>query len=573
MATYEITIPGKGTYQVDSPSELTQEQAYKAAVQQVDAEAMADPTSGMSSFDRAAAGAGKAVTDLWRGAKQMGATALDYIAPRSPALSDLVTGRDPARAAAVQREIDEARALDAPLMRTTAGKVGNFTGNVLAAVPTMFIPAANTYTGAAIVGSGMGALQPTSGDESRLVNTALGGAAGVAGQFIGNKAANAVATRLANRTNELQTSQAANAVRDTTLREAQAAGYVLPPTSVKPGAVNSVFEGVSGKVKTAQAASIKNQEVTNVLAKKSLGIAEDAPLDRAALETVRQEAGQAYEVVANLQSVNWDRGFLKSVGDLIPSGKGAVKNPAHDAIEELVQGLTQKASWTGSELVDDIRLLREMGNANLASARAGGDVAKQMLGKAQMKASSLLEDLAERNLANNKAPSSAIQELKNARQLIAKSYSVERALDEATGNVSAQALAGQLKKGKPLSGELETIAKTSAAFPQATRPAQAIGSANPLSAVDAISGSLMGGMMTAATGNPLGLLAAGGPLIRPLVRSGILSSGYQRAMVKPPSYEASALLRGADSLLWNPLLRRTYGPAGAAGLLGYAPQQ
>lgn len=576
MATYEITIQGKGTFQVDSPSELTEAQAYKAALQQADADAMSNPTSGMSTYDKVAAGAGKAVVDLGRGAGQLLRQGIEAMTPTK--LSDLIVGKKRSFADTLglptQADIDEARSLDAPLMRTTAGKVGNFAGNVAAAVPTMFIPGANTYMGATMVGAGMGALQPTSGNESRLMNTALGGAAGVAGQFVGNKAANAVATRLANRTNTLQADQASNAVRDATLREAQAAGYSLPPTNVRSGVVNSVLEGVSGKVKTAQAASIKNQEVTNALAKKSLGIAEDAPLDKAALETVRQEAGQAYEVVANLQSVNWDKSFERAVGDLVPSSKGAVKNPAHAAIEELAQGLTQKTSWTGRELVDDIRLLRELGNGNLSSARAqGGDVAKHMLGKSQMKAASLLEDLAERNLANNKAPASAIQDLKDARQLIAKSYSVERALDEATGNVSAPALAGQLKKKKPLGGELETIAKTGAMFPQAMRPAQSIGSANPVSAVDAISGSMMGGLLAAATGNPLGLLAAAGPLARPLVRSGILSGPYQRAMVQPPSYQPGMLLRGADAALWNPLVRKTYGPAASAGLLGYAPQQ
>lgn len=38
MATYEITIPGRGTYEITSPTELTDQQAYQAAFQQAEAE-------------------------------------------------------------------------------------------------------------------------------------------------------------------------------------------------------------------------------------------------------------------------------------------------------------------------------------------------------------------------------------------------------------------------------------------------------------------------------------------------------------------------------------------------------
>lgn len=38
MATYEITIPGRGTYEITSPTELTDQQAYQAAAQQAEAE-------------------------------------------------------------------------------------------------------------------------------------------------------------------------------------------------------------------------------------------------------------------------------------------------------------------------------------------------------------------------------------------------------------------------------------------------------------------------------------------------------------------------------------------------------
>ena len=60
---------------------------------------------------------------------------------------------------------------------------------VAGALPLAFVPGANTYAGAAALGGGFGALQPTVGDESRLLNTGVGTALGVAGKYGGDKLA------------------------------------------------------------------------------------------------------------------------------------------------------------------------------------------------------------------------------------------------------------------------------------------------------------------------------------------------------------------------------------------------
>jgi len=119
-----------------------------------------DPTEGMSTTDKFLAGTGKAFADLGRGVGQM---------------VGLVS----------QEEVDEAKRLDAPLMRTTAGTVGNATGNVAAALPTVFIPGAQGLAGAALTGAGMGLIQPVARDESRLKNVAVGATAGAGGVVAG----------------------------------------------------------------------------------------------------------------------------------------------------------------------------------------------------------------------------------------------------------------------------------------------------------------------------------------------------------------------------------------------------
>lgn len=131
-----------------------------------------DPTEGMSTFDKVASGAGKAVYDLGRGIGQFGR---ENLPENVSNFLGLPTNED----------IAEARRLDAPLMKTKSGYVGNIGGNVLSAIPAAFVPGANTYVGASLVGAGLGGLQPVVEGESRLQNTITGGATGVLGHGAG----------------------------------------------------------------------------------------------------------------------------------------------------------------------------------------------------------------------------------------------------------------------------------------------------------------------------------------------------------------------------------------------------
>jgi hypothetical protein len=110
--------------------------------------------------------------------------------------------------------------------------------------------------------------------------------------------------------------------------------------------------------------------------------------------------------------------------------------------------------------------------------------------------------------------------LKAARVQIAKTYTVEKALNGTTGEVSAQALAKELAKGKPLSGGLLVAAKAGQAFPKAT---QALKEApKDISPLDwaATTGTLL-----TTGGNPLSLAMLGA---RPAARSMLLSGPIQQ---------------------------------------------
>lgn len=157
-------IPGMDrVLRFEVPADSTPEQAHSMIsdyLQKLGGGPIKSPTADMSTAQKVGAGAGKAFMDIGRGVGQ-------------------IVGAVP------QQSIDEAKSLDKPLMQTKAGIGGNILGNAAIFAPTAFIPGANTYTGAALGGAAMGALQPVATGESRALNTGLGAAAGAGGQAIG----------------------------------------------------------------------------------------------------------------------------------------------------------------------------------------------------------------------------------------------------------------------------------------------------------------------------------------------------------------------------------------------------
>jgi hypothetical protein len=148
----------------------------------------------MGLLERGAAGAGKAIVDLGRGAGQiLGLTS--------------------------QAEIDEAKRLDAPLMDTGAGFAGNVGANLL----TALVPGANTVKGAALVGAGLSALQPVSTGESRVENTAKGAGWALGGALAG-KGIGKVQEMAAKKTASIAEKVTAKAAADAASETASARG-------------------------------------------------------------------------------------------------------------------------------------------------------------------------------------------------------------------------------------------------------------------------------------------------------------------------------------------------------------
>ena len=507
---------------------------YSVKPRELDALDNPDPTGSFG--ENLAAGAGKAITDLGRGGRQ--------ILSNVPFLNRLDTF-NPDK---VQAEVDQSRAADAPLMKTAGGLAGYVAGS---AVPAALAPGVG-YANAIGVGSALGALTPTSGDESRLLNTAIGGASGAAAKFATDKAGQFLSSRLQNSTANLANKQAQDAGRFAVLKDSQAAGYVVPPTSANSTVINNTIEGLSGKIKTAQVAAEKNQVVTNSLARKALGLADDSPLDETVLGSIRDQAGKAYQAIKNFpQKFQADQQFATDISTLGRDFQAAAQEfpeiAGNASIDSLKSALS-KPDMSPKAAVELIKKLRFDASKNF---KAFDDPAKAALADAQKSAANAIEGLVERNLAQS-GQAGLVDSFRAARQLIAKTYDVESAL--VGGNVSAPVLARLSAKG-PMTGELGTVAKFATEFPKAAQLLK--------EAPNAISPLDVG--LAFATGNPA-MLAA-----RPAARAAILSKPYQSFMTTP-SYTPSAILRMGSGAANNALLKATAGPTAVNALL-YANQQ
>lgn len=355
-----------------------------------------------------------------------------------------------------------------------------------------------------------------------------------------------------------------------TAKESMDAGYIIPPSMLKPTLGNRILESTSGKQGTAQMASTQNQAVTEGLARKALGLPADAPLTFATMQNYRAAQHQAgYEPLRQVGMIPAGQKFDQALTDIANqyTGKGTI--PALAKGKQEITDLVNSYRSTGfdaGDAVDAIRVLREDSSALYKSANASD--------KAQAKATRSIADAFE-GAIDDALTTSGQKDLLNtyreARQNIAKSGSVEKAIREGSGTLDARKLATELQKGKPLTGELKTIAKFANVFDKAAQPPQLIGSpaVHNLTATLSTGGGATGAGLGAWFGGPVGAAVGGAAgaaypyVVPPLARARMFSESAQRGLLSAPN--GPSALRGllsdaSDEAL--PLLYRS------GGLLG-----
>ena len=323
-------------------------------------------------------------------------------------------------------------------------------------------------------------------------------------------------------------------------QKAQGAGYVIPPTQVKPSMANRIMEGMSGKITTAQNASAKNQIVTNDLAAKAVGLAPGAKITPAELDAVRNQAGQAYQAIGGTGMITPSQTYQAALDKIAQPFKltaGAFPNAKPSPVLDLVESLRSPA-FASASAVEKIKQLRTAADDAFRSGNTD-------VGRAARAGANALEDAIEDHLKTIGQPQ-LLDQFRDARKLIAKTYTVQRALNPTTGTVDAKALAGQLKKGKPLSGELLDAAEFAARFPKAAQQTEAMGSLPQMSPLD----WALGVGTSVSSGNPLMMASV---LARPAVRSAILSGPVQRGLTNQQPNAIAALLQNqrAQQMLYR----------------------
>jgi uncharacterized protein YjgD (DUF1641 family) len=282
------------------------------------------------------------------------------------------------------------------------------------------------------------------------------------------------------------------------VEKAREAGYVVPPTQAKESLVNRVLEGTAGKVTTAQNASAKNQEITHKLVSKSLGLPEDEVIVPQVLKDIRKEAGTVYDEISKLP--------VKP--QVLPSS--VMNRPGEAEIDP-------------AKMVQDLKIIRRNADGYYEAYKRSAhpeDLAKAQQAKS---AATNIENTLE-NYAQSLGRDDLLPALRDARQLYAKTYTIEKALNPVSGTVDARVLARELKKGKPLSEELKTVAEFASQFPKASQVTETMGSRPQISPTD------MGvaGIMSAMT-DPSAMSAL---LVRPTARAAALSDVVQNNLIQ-----------------------------------------
>lgn len=415
-------------------------------------------------LDRGLAGAGQTLSGIGTGAQQVGAAVADFVNPRRKQLSDLVTGAQPlSRVDELRQQVGEQRRLDAPLMDTTAGKVGAVLGGVAALAPTAMIPGANTYTGATTIGALTGLLQPSESGKETLLNVGLGGAGGAAGQAIANRLG-ALAQARGNQVTQGQQAAA---------QAGEAIGMRNTPGKASGSRVLQRLEAAaeSNPITSGGFDAIKqnNQRVVNRAAAQSIGETADE-LSSPVLQRAEQRIGQVFNSVADRTPVPLDPqqvgGRLRQIAQ---EADGMLMGNARLEQNGLWQRLDDFVNGNGGASREQLRQL----SSNLGKAarnnmtQQNGDRA---LGEAMFAAQEVVEDAIQGTLtaAQRQAYAQAREQYRNLMTLTAKTNVV----NPSSGNVSGRGLATTLmqkdRAGFTMGGnnsDLHSAARFTQAFP------------------------------------------------------------------------------------------------------------
>lgn len=532
MAVFEITAPDGQTYEVEAPDHATEQQvmAYFRQEWQKRQPEPVDPTEGMSTFDKVAAGAGKAVYDLGRGLGQM---------------AGLVSEDD----------IRQARELDAPLMDTGAGVAGHVLGDVaMMALPGGALKAAGqirnsermvragaelasptTFKGAAAMGAAISGAQPVVGDESRGTNALQGAVAGAAGKLAGDVLGAVV-----------RPSMPPTAREAATARFLQQQGVDIRTPQMSNKAIQYLDDTMDYLPMTAgrnEAMKKAQQAQFNRAVMRTVGVEADE-ISEPALEEARRRLSHQYDNFINgrhggnkvarqgqelARVVRVDRPFLADISrlrarydNLMPSLKNTTVGRVLDDLDELIEPFVkgQKPAFTNEQYQSQISALSNL-SRKLFQKEGDADAAKVM-----EELREAFDNLLQRNMGETEAMA-----FKRLRKQYANFKTIEaavnrRAAGRAEGAVSPTDLYHTIKSRSKTAayrgtGELARLARAGEKF---IRPLPNSGTAQRNLWAQALGNPLAvgTGAFSLATGDPTYLaMGLGGLAMAPALQRAI----------------------------------------------------
>lgn len=463
-----------------------------------------NPTEGMSTFQKVAAGFGKSIHDTGLSLEQLGSNV--------PGLNKL----DMFNPKQVQQSIDESKKLDAPLISTGAGLSGNIAGNIGQALlpggvlkaagiaakargATTLASALSDYGGMALApktalqgittGAAIANMIPVASDESRIVNTLGGAAAGGVVPAIGSAIRTGKAIiepayqggqenilgRLLNRVTGDNSSAVANRL---------ATAQPLVPGSLPTAAEVGDSGGLAALQRAASAANPEDYTMRGLQQSSARldalrGIAKDQPTLDAAIENRGNAAkslyGQAFS--SDVQRRELDAAQRAAQNPMMLQGHTPPAMPI-PALQELsqrpvmkdaIRAATTLAANNGDHIGDPLTSLQGLhyiklaidnqlnnGNQNTALASHGfaslNGVKSDLLKAIESSDISPLYGNARKTFADMSQPINQMQVGQSLMDKISPALSDHGALGKETGAKYAQALRNSLQTVKSATG-------------------------------------------------------------------------------------------------------------------------
>jgi hypothetical protein len=414
MRTYTITGPDGKDYSIDGPEGATREQVIakikeRMSSQPIQAAQKQDPytetAQKQSIGENLLAGAGGGLYGMYLGAKQL-------------------LGK------ATPEELEDHKKAIAGLRSTTAGTVGDIGGQVVGAIPAAFIPGANTYVGAGLIGSGLGALQPTTKEGERSNNMIMGGIGGVAGQGIGR----GIGKLLKPVPRSIDNSVGVNAANRIGMQ--LTSGDITGSTGLNQ--VEAVLKRTPGSAGMFDRIKDLNQGKINAAAAKAIGENADN-LGEDVIAKASQRISQTFNDLSAKSKVSLDDDFTKLITKLQTNNEklGSFRNPQVDSLIAKSTELAQMKDIPG----DVYQVIRsELTSSADDAYRAGNSAA----GKAMKDIRNALDTSAKKGLSEaDQATWDAVRSQYAHLKTLVKGNTIE------AGNVKPHLINGALAKFNP----------------------------------------------------------------------------------------------------------------------------